>query len=295
MSYDIHTEFEKHRPMLEGMAYRMCGVLADAQDIVQETHLRWSAARHDALKNPRAWLVTTCSRLAMDLLKSARVRREQYVGTWLPEPFLEAKERSPEAQARIDDSVSMALMLALERLSPPERAAFLLHDVFGYEFGEIARIIDKSEAACRKLASRARMTVQQNRPRYAASPETHRQLLDAFLAAVNRGEPEPLKALLAESVAFYSDGGGKVKTSLEVLQGKDEVASFFLKIWRENVAAQGGVQTVPCWFNGQPGVLIYQHQQLRVALSLSLTESGISHVFALRNPDKLTAFERRAR
>lgn len=276
--------------MLEGLAYRMCGVLADAQDIVQETHIRWCSSDRSNIDNPRSWLVTVCSRLAMDLMKSARVRREQYVGVWLPEPLLESSENPPDAQARINDSVSVALMLAMERLTPSERAAFLLHDVFGYDFSEIAPIIEKSEVVCRKSASRARKAVREKRPRFEAGPDAHRQLLDAFFDAVRAGDPEPLKTLLAESVELHSDGGGRVKTAPSLLHGREAVASFFLEVWRENIPSRGGIRIVHQWFNGQPGVLIYQDNQLQVALCLSVAENRISHLFALRNPEKLAVF-----
>ncbi|MFT3992471.1 MAG: RNA polymerase sigma factor SigJ [Luteolibacter sp.] len=282
--------FEEHRPMLEGLAYRMCGALADAQDIVQETHIRWCAADRSSIDNPRAWLVTACSRLAIDLMKSARVRREQYVGAWLPEPFLESPGNPPDAQARIDDSVSVALMLAMERLTPSERAAFLLHDVFGYNFNEIASFIGKPESVCRKSASRARQTVRKNPPRFTATPEMHRQLLNAFFEAARGGTPENLKALLAESVALHSDGGGRVKTAPSVLHGREVVATFFLKVWHENVPSPESIRIVHQWFNGQPGALIYQCNRLQVALCLSIDENRISHLFALRNPGKLSAF-----
>lgn len=290
MSETGQDAFEEHRPMLEGLAYRMCGVLADAQDIVQETHIRWCSADRSRIDNPRAWLVTVCSRLAMDLMKSARVRREQYVGAWLPEPFLESSESSPDAQAHTDDSVSIALMVAMERLTPSERAAFLLHDVFDYDFREIASIIGKSEALCRKSASRARKAVDEKRPRFAASPDAHRQLLNAFFEAVRAGDPEPLKALLAESVELHSDGGGRVKTAPSVLHGRETVATFFLEVWRENVPSRESVRIVPQWFNGQPGVLIYQQGQLVAALCLALEKGIITRLFALRNPEKLAAF-----
>lgn len=284
-------EFEKHRKVLEGLAYRMCGVLADAQDIVQETHIRWCSAERSCIDNPRAWLVTVCSRLAMDVMKSARIRREQYVGTWLPEPFLEPHKNSPDAQTQIDDSVSVALMLAMERLTPSERATFLLHDVLGYDFSKIASIIGKSEATCRKSASRARRAVREKRPRFEASPAIHRQLLDAFFEAIHAGDPESLKALLAESVELHADGGGRVKTAPTVLNGREVVAAFFLEVWRENVPVRESIRLVDRWFNGQPGVLIYQDNQLLVALSLSVAKNMISHIFALRNPDKLATFE----
>lgn len=285
-------EFEKHRTLLEGLAYRMCGVWAEAQDIVQETHLRWCAAAQEQISNPRAWLVTVCSRLAMDYLASARVRREQYVGVWLPEPYVPEGTgiRSPEAQLQMDESVSVALMLALERLSPAERAAFLLHDVFGYSFEEVETILNKSAVACRQLAVRARKTVREKRPRFPASPEVHRQLLEAFMMAVREGDAEQLKRLLAESVEFYADGGGRVKTAGAVLRGAEELAAFFLRIRRENALAQSQLRFELCWFNGQPGLLVYQNGDLQVALSAVVEGERIQQLFAWRNPEKLRSF-----
>lgn len=283
-------EFEHHRPMLEGLAYRMCGVMADAQDIVQETHIKWCAADRAQIANPRAWLVTVCSRLAMDLLKSARVRREHYVGPWLPEPLVAAPGKAPDEQAQIDDSISIALMLAMERLTPAERAAFLLHDVFEYDFDAVAAIIGKTEVACRQLASRARRAVREERPRFAASPETHRRLLDAFLGAVRSGDSDGLKTLLAESVELHSDGGGHVKTAPDVLHGREAVAAFFLEVWRQNVPDPTAILIRRRWFNGAPGLLLFQGNRLQVALSLAVEGDRIGRLFALRNPEKLKRF-----
>ncbi len=288
-------EFEVHRGLLEGIAYRMCGVVADAQDIVQETHLKWCSAERSGIRNARAWLVTVCSRLAMDVMKSARVRREQYAGVWLPEPFLESHRDAARAREQMDDSVSVALMLAMERLTPFERAAFLLHDVFGYRFDEVASILEQSEAACRKSASRARKSVQEKRSRFKADPEMHRRLLEAFFEAVHGGEPGRLKALLAGSVEFHSDGGGLVKTAPAVLSGREAVAAFFLEIWRENVPSRDSVKIVDRWFNGGPGVLIQQGGRLVAAVSLELERDGIARIFALRNPEKLVVFSRTRR
>lgn len=283
--------FEQHRGLLQGIAYRMCGTLADAQDIVQDTYLKWSAAERSTIRDPRAWLVTVCARLAMDLAKSARKRREKYVGVWLPDPFPEPDGHfSPAARGQVDDSVSIALMLALERLTPVERAAFLLHDVFGYRFDEIARVLGKSEALSRKAASRARKAVRENRPRFAASPETHRRLLDAFLEAARAGEPEPLMSLLAESAELHSDGGGRVKTAPGVLRGRDAVAGFFLEVLRKNVPSPESLRVVHRWFNGRPGALLYLRGRLVAALSLALEGDAITRVFTLRNPDKLALF-----
>lgn len=286
--------FEEHRSLLEGIAYRMCGVLADAQDIVQETYLKWRANER-RIADVRAWLVTVCSRLALDHLKSARHRRETYVGPWLPEPFLDERAADPAERARIDDTVSVALMVALEKLTPAERAAFLLHDVFAYSFEEIAGIVGRSEPACRKLASRARITVREGRPRFESTPEEHQRLLETFLEAAHAGDVANLKSLLTEAVEFHADGGGKVKTAPDILRGVEAVAQFFLTIWRQQVPRRESIRVESRWFNGGPGVLIFQDGQLVVALSLAIERGVISRLFALRNPEKLAVFSRAKR
>jgi len=285
--------FEEHRRLLEGIAYRMLGTLADAQDVVQDTYVKWSRANQREIRDPRAWLVTACSRLALDVMKSARVRRETYCGTWLPEPFLDEGAVNPAEQTRIDDTVSVALMLALEKLSPLERAAFLLHEVFACSFEEIAAILGKAEAACRKLASRARVAVQAEKPRFQASPGEHQRLLDAFLKAAYAGELNQLKSILTESVQLHADGGGKVETATEVLCGAETVAQFFVRVLHGRRSARDTAKVLTRWFNGVPGVLIYENDHLVVALSVAIESGAIHRIYALRNPDKLAAFEGR--
>jgi len=281
--------FEEHRRLLEGIAYRMLGTLADAQDVVQDTYLKWSRADISEMENPRAWLVTVCTRLALDQLKSARVRRETYVGPWLPEPFLE--EPPPDVRLRTDETVSLALMLALEKLSPAERAAFLLHEVFGYSFEEVAAILKKSEVACRKLASRARAAVQAGRPRFRATAEEHQRLLDAFLRAAHAGDLQGLHVVLAESVELHADGGGKVVTAREVLCGVDSVAQFFIRVMHERRPERSAIEFRTRWFNGAPGILVYEDRRLVVALSAAIESGRIHRIYALRNPDKLAVLE----
>lgn len=282
--------FEEHRRLLEGIAYRMLGTLADAQDVVQDTWLKWNRADAREIREPRAWLVTACSRLAMDVMKSVRKQRETYYGTWLPEPFLDERAANPAEQTHIDDTVSMALMLALEKLSPAERASFLLHEVFAYRFEEIAAILDKSEGSCRKLASRARMAVRAAKPRFEASPEEHHRLLDAFFKAAYAGDAEHLKTLLAESVELHADGGGKADTVATVLRGSEAVVQFFVRVLHERLASRGEAKIVTRWFNGVPGVLIYESGALVTALSVAIDAGAIHRIYALRNPDKLAAF-----
>lgn len=281
--------FEAHRRTLEGLAYRMLGTLADARDVVQETYLRWSQVALGEVRDPRAWLVTACARLALNALGSARARRETYVGTWLPEPYVEAVP-GPAERAEVDESVSVALLVALEQLTPPERAAFLLHEVFEYGFDEIALMLGKSSAACRKLASRARAAIRAARPRFETSADEHQRLAEAFVRAARSGDVAALRALLAEDVAAYGDGGGKAEAAREVLQGADTVAAFLARVWREIDTSGVPVRIEPRWFNGRPGLLVYEGGVLTTALSVGVAGGRIARIFALRNPDKLAAF-----
>lgn len=283
---DAHAdEFETHRDVLMGVAYRMLGSVSDAQDIVQDAWLRWRDARD--VESPRGWLVRTVSRLCLDRLKSARVRREHYFGTWLPEPLLETRA-GPASAARIDESVSIALMLVLEKLSPVERAGFLLHDVFGYDFAEIAGILEKSEPACRKLVSRARERVRTERPRFTASEAEHEDLLRRFLAACRGGEIESLLKLFGENVALYSDGGGKATAVPEVLTDRAVIAKFFTRIVRNLEAARFEIRTTR--YNGAPGVLFVVDGSIVTALSLDVRDGKIAAIYGHRNPDKLREF-----
>jgi len=288
---DVSQTFESHRHLLEGIAYRMLGSLAEAQDVVQDTYLRWSRAPHAEIESPQGWLVTTCSRLALDVLKSARVRRLEYVGTWLPEPFIETSA-APDESSEVDDTVSVALMLALEKLSPAERATFLLHDVFGYDFSEVAQVLGKTDVACRKLASRARNRIQAEKPRFEPSAAEHRRLLEAFVNAARAGEMDALKALLVESVELHADGGGKVSSVNQVMRGSDPVSRFFLAVIRDRSAEGDPYELRHGWFNGAPGLAVFQKAEPIVAYSLDIDPEThqIRKVYALRNPDKLEAF-----
>lgn len=281
------AEFEAHRDVLTGVAYRMLGSVSDAEDIVQDAWLRWREARD--VESPRGWLVRVVSRLCLDRLKSARVRRERYFGTWLPEPLVgDAGFSDGGRGGEVDESVSVALMLVLEKLSPAERAGFLLHDVFGYDFAEIAGILEKGEAACRKLVSRARERVRAERPRFVASPAEHEDLMRRFLAACRGGELEPLLGLFGESVALYSDGGGKAAAVPKVLTEREVIAKFFVGVVRNLEAEDHEIR--PTWFNGAPGVLFVVKGVVVTALSLDVREGRIVAVFGHRNPDKLRAF-----
>jgi RNA polymerase sigma-70 factor (ECF subfamily) len=281
--------FEANRSLLTGVAYRMLGSVSDAEDMVQEAWLRWTRADVATVETPRSWLVTVVSRLCLDRLKSARVQREHYYGTWLPEPFLEQKTTSPTAQ--VDESVSIALLLVLEKLSPVERAGFLLHEVFGHTFEEIAEILDKPAANCRKLVSRARQRVRAEKPRFATTNSEHEELLTRFLEACRVGEMEPLMELLEESASLYSDGGGKAQAVPTVLSGREKVARFFVNIARTPGAATEKSTLRFTMFNGAPGAIVSVEGHPVTALSLEVHDGKIAAIFAHRNPDKLRSLE----
>lgn len=284
---DSHAAvFEDHRGLLLGASYRMLGSVSDAEDVVQETWLRWTRADAATIDSPRSWLLTVASRLCLDRLKSARIQREQYYGTWLPEPFLEEKKTMPAAQ--LDESVSIALLLVLEKLSPTERAAFLLHEVFGYTFAEIAGMIEESEVNCRKIVSRARVRVRAEKPRFSADAHEHEELIQRFLQACRVGEMQPLMDLFGESVAFYSDGGGKVSAVPTVLTDPEVIARFFINITKHLCSQDFEVR--PTTFNGAPGVLFYVNGELSSATTIEVKDGAIAAIFAHRNPDKLRFF-----
>lgn len=284
----LAAEFEEHRCLLRGVAYRMLGSVGDAEDIVQEAWLRWTGADRRSIRSARSWLLTVVSRLCLDHLKSARVQREQYYGTWLPEPLVERSPLPPAAE--VDESVSIALLLVLEKLSPAERAAFLLHEVFGESYAEVAEVLGTSEVNCRKLVSRARARVRADRPRFTATARDHEALLTRFLGACRAGEMQPLRELLMESSALYSDGGGRAAAVPKVLTGRDAVARFFAGIGRnlrEDVPDQEIRFTR---FNGAPGILVLSGGKPVTAISLEIRDGLIAAVFAHRNPDKLQWF-----
>lgn len=281
------AEFEAHRDLLMGIAYRMLGSTSDAEDIVQDAWPRWREARD--VESPRGWLVRVVTRLCLDRLKSARVRREHYFGTWLPEPLVQP-HTGHAAGSQVDESVSIALLLVLEKLSPAERAGFLLHEVFGYAFAEIAAILGKAEPACRKLVSRARERVRAARPRFPASHAEHEELMRRFLAACREGEIAPLLGLFADGVAFYSDGGGKASAVPRVLTDPAVIAKFFIRVLRSHEASGRMVEAVR--FNGAPGVLIVEQGVVVGALSLDVRDGGIAAIYGHRNPDKLREFAR---
>lgn len=274
------------RSRLLGLAYRMLGSRTEAEDVLQDAYLRIHGATNIA--NREAYLVTTVTRLCIDRLKSAQMRRETYVGPWLPEPVLDAEALSPHTMLELAEDLSFALMLVLDRLSPMERAAFLLHDIFDLGFTEIAAVLSKSELACRQLASRARRAVKARRPTEPVPMERQAALLAAFASAVSNGDLAALMTLLREDAVLLSDGGGMKLTALNAIVGADRIARFFMGTMRKfaghGLALRHDARTV----NGALGVITYLGDDVEQVMSLSMDCEGIAAIYVVRNPRKLT-------
>jgi RNA polymerase sigma-70 factor, ECF subfamily len=284
-------DFEHHRRRLLGLAYRFLGSLSDAEDIVQESYLRWATADHATIANPGAYLARITARLCLDHLKSARVRRETYVGPWLPEPILQEADLVTSSEGEYASDVSVALLLALERLSPLERAAFLLHDVFGLEFDEIAVTLERSPAACRKLATRARDHIRAARPRFTVNPGEGERIAAAFQRATQAGDIAGLARLLAANAVLHSDGGGKVRAALRPILGRDRIVRFFVGITRKKGAPRS---SEPARINGLPGFVAVDANGVRQTLAFEILDGLISAIYLIRNPDKLRHLESRS-
>ncbi len=288
---DAAASFEAQRRRLLGLAYRMLGSVAEAEDAVQDAYLRWHATDREAVADARAFLTTTTTRICLDALKSARMKREQYVGPWLPEPVVDAKALAPDAQTELAEDLSVALLLAMERLSPLERAAFLLHDVFDCSYDEVARALERSEAACRQLAARARGHVREARPRSlgGGNVSEHRKLVAAFVAAARSGDVEGLTAMLASDARLVSDGGGKVAAALNVIEGAERTAKFVAGV--VNKGLREGSRVVEATINGLVGVLIYGPEGGVQSTAFEIEEGKIRAIYVVRNPEKLMHLE----
>jgi RNA polymerase sigma-70 factor (ECF subfamily) len=280
--------FERHRAHLFALAYRMLGSVADAEDAVQDAWLRWREVDRAAVRDERGFLATAVTRLALDRLRAMRGRREEYVGPWLPEPVLD--EGAPCAATRLDEDVSLGLMLALERLSPLERAAFLLHDVFGEGFAEVARALERSEAACRKLASRARARVRDARPRFAVPPEEGARVAAAFRAASREGDVERLRELLLESATLTTDGGGRRPAALLPIHGAERICRFYSGLARKGALAQRS-STPLLTVNGLPGWLERAADGELQTVALEVEGDRVAAIYVTRNPAKLAHLE----
>jgi RNA polymerase sigma-70 factor (ECF subfamily) len=277
------------RPRAFAIAYRMLGSVSEAEDIVQEALVRVHEAmeRGEEISSPRAYVATITTRLAIDELRSARARRESYVGEWLPEPIAESPEDDPVGRAETADSLSLAFLVLLESLTPEQRAALLLHDVFDYGYGEVAEIVGTNEANARKLASRARRHVQEGRPRFEPSAEVRERLAESFFAAAENGEFEALEALLAEDVELHGDGGGRAPAIKRPVFGRVRVARLLRNWWQLTVRA-GDVEVRRVSVNGQPGAeFLDRDGRLLGVLGLDIGDGRIQTVQSIVNPEKL--------
>lgn len=280
--HDIET-FEEARPALVGLAYRILGSHADAEDVVQDCFLKWGEINRAAIERPKAWLTTVCTRRCLDVARLADRKRVDYIGPWLPEPIQTAV---PPPDLELAGSLSTAFLLMLERLSPKERAAYLLHDIFEQSYGEIASVLDIGEDACRQLVTRARAHIEKGKVRYATPAATQDRLLHAFHSAVQTGDPAGLAALLSSDIRLTADGGGKAAAALRVIEGGDVM--LFLKrvgeIWKQ-------LDWRFVDMNGGRGAIISQGGVPLLTISFACEEHRISDIFITRNPDKLAHLE----
>lgn len=280
-------QFEAARAQLLGIAYRILGSLSDAEDAVQDTYLKWANADVDAVQNPTAWLTTVCTRRCIDILRKRRRAQVDYAGSWLPEPIQIANHDTPESQAELASSLSTAFMMMLERLTPKERAAYLLREVFDVEYADIAETLEISEAACRKLVSRASLNVALPNVRTVVPAKIQARMLSAFTSAVQTGELTPLKDLLSENVRLHTDGGGKVIAALNTLAGVPKVSRFIteglFEYWQDWDWSE-------CAINGQPGLVTKMDGQTTGAISFAYdADHRIVDIFIVRNPNKLSS------
>jgi RNA polymerase sigma-70 factor (TIGR02957 family) len=282
MSHEEATEaFATHRSLLFTVAYEMLGSAADAEDVVQETWLRWDAVDHGEVRDARAYLARIVTRQALNRLRALKRQRETYIGPWLPEPLLTTPDVADDVE--LTESVSFAMLVVLETLTPLERAVFVLREVFGFEYDEIAAATDRTPTAVRQVAHRARRHVQARRPRSLDAASSHRKVAEQFFVAAATGDVRQLMDLLAPDVVMLSDGGGKVKAALRPIEGADKVARWLMGVRPE------GVDVRPVWVdvNGAPGVLLYVEGLLDVLVSARVEGGLVKELYLVRNPDKL--------
>jgi RNA polymerase sigma-70 factor (ECF subfamily) len=278
--------FRQHRARLFGIAYRMLGTHAEAEDILQEAYLKWHQAEAEAIETPEAWLVTVVTRLSIDRLRKASTERETYIGPWLPEPLIVSDAPSPEEEMELASNLSLAFMFLLERLSPLERAVFLLHDIFDCDYADIARIVRKSETASRQIIHRARMRVRTDKPRFNADEKERRNLIKKFSAAAQAGNEQALLSLFADEISMVSDGGGKVTAARKIVHGKNKLARLFSL----NGAKHGAsFYEVIAEINGETGLITFYQGKIFATTSFEFTDGRISGIYRVMNSDKLQA------
>ena len=281
---DAVRVYEHHRPRLWGIAYRMLGSVHDAEDVLQESYLRWHQADTAAVHTPEAWLVRVTTRLAIDRLRRTTAEREHYVGDWLPEPVATDTHAVTERRAEQASDLSMAFLVILERLAPEERAAMLLRDVFDTDYTEIARVLEKSEAACRQLVHRARVRVRRDRARFLVPPEVKERLVERFLAALAADDKDALLAIVAEDAAWVSDSGGNVRAARNVVHGAERIVRFALGLehkWGSSMRHR------VAWINAEPAIATYVDGALVYTTSLDTDGERILALYRVLNPEKL--------
>ena len=279
----IATVFQSHSPRLFGVAYRMLGSRADAEDVLQDAYLRWHDADPGAIASHEAWLVTVVTRLCLDRLRATKQARESYIGPWLPEPILTDTLPSPELQLEMQNEVSVAFLAVLERLGPDKRAAFLLKEVFDYDYPEIAQMLGKAEPALRQMVHRAREEVRAARPKFTVAEEARERLLEKFMAAATSGDRAAVMALLSEDVEYVSDGGGKVYAALKVLHGAERIGRLYYSIAR----SWPGIRYHLIRINGELGAVNTFDGEVHSVLSFRIDGDRITGIYVMRNPDKL--------
>lgn len=284
-------QFESYRPLMFSIAYRMLGSVTEAEDILQDAYLRYRQMEASSIASPKAFLSTVVTRLCLNHLQAARVQRESYLGPWLPEPLLtENDPESPTSQAERLESISMAFLVLLERLTPVERAVFLLREVFDYPYPDIAEIVGKDELSCRQILSRAKKFIAGSRPRFTPSTEQHQHLLQQFLEAVEEGDLAGLTQLLASDVTLSTDGGGKVRgAATRILHGPEAVARFMIAVSQRYIQAMFTTEITEA--NGEPAILMRVDGQLFAVLSVTIAQQHIVDIRAVGNPDKLRHLE----
>ncbi len=279
-------QFERHRQRLFGIAYRMLGSRADAEDVLQDAYLRWHRGASEEVRSAEAWLVTAVTRLCIDKLRAARVERQCYIGPWLPEPLIGEVAPGADSQAELSSSLSIAFLVVLERLAPDERAAFLLREVFDTEYGEIAQILGKSEAACRQIVSRARKRVHEQRPRTQVSDSARRAVLERFVVAIQQQDMPALMDLIADGASWTSDGGGKARAARKTIHGRETIARFVLTAIGRN-AAYLDFAVAPV--NGESALVLRGAGKVYSVLTIRTDGMRILDVYTVLNPDKLKA------
>lgn len=285
--------FELARPRLLGLAYRLLGSWADAEDTVQDTFLRWQGTDASVILNPDAWLTTACTNRCLDILKSAGRQRVDYVGPWLPEPLQTETISGPDERHELASSLTTAFLLLLERLSPKERAAYLLREIFDHPYSQISETLDLSESACRQLVSRAGRVIGKDSARYVPSEERQSELLSAFQKAITTGSLTTLSTMLSEDIELHTDGGGKVRAALRVLTGRDTIEIFLRQVLCK---AWPGYELKTAEINGRQGLIASEDGEITAVLTVEFGEDGKAcQIFIMRNPEKLQHFMTLAR